>query len=147
MNYALLANQVMRKATLAFVLIATLAVASCADPTTPQAASPTPVTSSPASPKATPSPTLSRITVSEKATCTLLIGPDEDGPLIQYINEITNVDATDTAALASLVTLKGELEDVARSANPEIQRLVRALFSEDVNDFKAAGVELLTRCE
>lgn len=145
MNYRLLSPQVMRKATLALALVATLALASCAAPETPQAAS-APITTPPASPKPTPSPTPSGITVSEKATCTLLIGPDEDGPLIQYINEITSADASDTAALASLITLKGDIEDVARTASPEIKRLVSALFSDDVNDFKAAGVELLTRC-
>lgn len=46
-------------------------------------------------------PTAGAFTVSENATCTLLIGPDEDGPLIQYINGISSIDATDKTGLAT----------------------------------------------
>jgi hypothetical protein len=75
-----------------------------------------------------------------------LIGPGEDGPLIDYINGITSVDPTDTAALQELASSRDEVKEIAKRANSEMSALLETLFSEDVNDFKAAGTELLTRC-
>lgn len=97
-------------------------------------------------PSATPSPTSTTITVSEKAICTQLVGPREDGPLIRYINGISTVDATDTAAIAKLSATRTEIQQIAIRADSDMRALINALFSEDVNDFKAAGVDLLTRC-
>jgi hypothetical protein len=70
----------------------------------------------PAPPSQTATPTASAFTVSEKAICTLLIGPGEDGPLIQYINGITNIDTTDKTGLADLVTTQYEIEKIAKRA-------------------------------
>jgi hypothetical protein len=75
-----------------------------------------------------------------------LIGPDEDGPLIDYVNGITTVDPTDATAVQELSATREEVREIAKRANPEMGALLDALFSEDVNDFKAAGTELLTRC-
>ncbi|WP_454697846.1 hypothetical protein [Arthrobacter humicola] len=84
--------------------------------------------------------------MSEKATCTLLVGPAEDGPLIQYVNEITSIDPSDQAAVAKLIATRDDIKAIAKSANSEMKELLSALFSEDINDFKAAGTDLLTRC-
>lgn len=134
----------MKKFKLFPLLLVAGALAGCGEPASSKAIE-TP-TNSPTATSPAPTPTPSNITVSERTTCTLLIGPDEDGPLIKYVNEITSADPTDSTALASLRTLKSEIEDVAKTATPEMKELAIALFSEDVNDFKAAGVELLTRC-
>jgi hypothetical protein len=137
-------GQTMRKATFAVVLGAPFVLSGCGGPGTPDAAPSTAV--SPASSSATATPSPSTLTVSEKATCTLLVGPDEDGPLIQYVNGITNIDPSDQAAVAKLIATRDEVKAIAKSANQEMKELLTALFSEDVNDFKAAGTDLLTRC-
>lgn len=94
-----------------------------------------------------PTPTPTTFTISEKATCTQLIGPNEDGPLIDYINGVTDFDPADTSAMEELRATSDEVKEIAKRANPEMSALLDALFSEDVNDFKAAGTELLTRCD
>lgn len=128
--------------TFAIGCLVAFALAGCAAPESPETAS-----SSAAAPSsATPVPTPSTFTVSEKATCTQLIGPKEDGPLIQYINEITSIDPSDKVAVAKLVTTREDIKNITTRANPEMKEILTALFSEDVNDFKAAGTELLTRC-
>lgn len=133
----------MRKASIAVVLAAPF-LGGCGGPAAPAAAPSTAASPSSSSATATPSP--STLTVSEKATCTLLVGPAEDGPLIQYVNEITSIDPSDQAAVAKLIATRDDIKAIAKSANPEMKELLTALFSEDVNDFKAAGTELLTRC-
>lgn len=117
-------------------------MAACGGSAAPEAIPST--TSSAATP--TPSPTPSTFTVSEKATCTLLIGPDEDGPLIKYVNGITSVDVSDKVGLAKIAIARDDVKEIAKRANPEMKELLSALFSTDVNDFKAAGTDLLTRC-
>jgi hypothetical protein len=84
--------------------------------------------------------------VSEEATCTLLVGPKEDGPLIQYVNGVTGFDASNQAAIAKTAEARDSVKDIAESANPEMKALLTALFSKDFNEFKASGVDLLTRC-
>jgi hypothetical protein len=84
--------------------------------------------------------------VSEKATCTQLIGTNEDGPLIKYVTGITSIDVSDKAGLTELAEARDAVKDIAKRANPEMKVLLTALFSDDVNDFKAAGTDLLTRC-
>lgn len=84
--------------------------------------------------------------MSEAATCTLLIGPKEDGPLIQYINGVTGSDPADQAAITKTAEARDSVKNVAKSANPEMKVLLAALFSTDINEFKASGVDLLTRC-
>lgn len=132
----------MRKSTFAVVLAAPLVLGGCGGPatTTPSTA----ISSALPTPTATPSP--STLAVSEKATCTLLIGPNEDGPLIQYVNGITSIDPSDQAAVAELRATREEIRAIEKSANADMKVFLTALFSEDVNDFKAAGTELLTRC-
>jgi hypothetical protein len=137
-------GQYVSKAAFAAVLAAPLALGGCGAAAAPDFAPST--AASPASSSATATPSPSTFTVSEKATCTLLIGPAEDGPLIQYINGITSIDSSDQAALAKLITTRDDVKAIAKSANPEMKELLTALFSEDVNDFKAAGTDLLTRC-
>jgi hypothetical protein len=134
----------LRKAKFTAALAAAFVLGGCGVPAAPQTAPASAAAAAPSSATATPSP--SAFTVSEKATCTLLIGPKEDGPLIQYINGITSIDASDKAAVAKLVTTRDDVKDIAKSANPEMKGLLTALFSENINDFKAAGTELLTRC-
>lgn len=134
----------MRNVTFAAVLAAPLALGGCAGPMA-QDTSPSPAASpAPLSATATPSP--SKLIVSEKATCALLVGPAEDGPLIQYVNGIASIDPSDQSAVSKLVTTRDDLRAIAKSANPEMNGLLTALFSNDLNDFKAAGTELLTRC-
>lgn len=129
--------------TVAFsaALIAAFALSGCG---APEAAPSSVASPAPSSVTATPSPTV--LTVSEKTTCTLLIGPEENGPLIQYINGVTGIDPSDKAAVARLATVRDEIKEISKRSVPEMKELLDSLFSPDVNDFKAAGAELLTRC-
>lgn len=131
----------MRQAAFTTALAAAFALGGCGAPeTAPSSAG----SMAPSSATASPSPSV--FTVSEKTTCTLLIGPNEDGPLIQYVNEITSIDPSDKVAVAKLATTRDDVKEIAKRANPEMKELLTVLFSKDVNDFKAAGTELLTRC-
>lgn len=77
----------------------------------------------------------------------MLIGPTENGPLIQYVNGVAAFDAKNEAAIVKTAEARDSVKNIAKSANPEMKVLLTALFSEDFNDFKASGVELLTRCK
>ncbi|MDQ0030149.1 hypothetical protein [Arthrobacter bambusae] len=134
----------MRTDVFAVVLAASaLALAGCGASAAPEAAS----TTTSSSPTATPTPVPSTITVSEKATCTQLIGPAEDGPLIKYVVGITTGNASDSVGMAKVAAARDDIKEIAKRADPEIKNLITALFSTDVNDFKAAGTDLLTRCK
>ncbi|MDP9983579.1 hypothetical protein J2W14_003000 [Pseudarthrobacter oxydans] len=76
----------------------------------------------------------------------MLIGSKEDGPLIQYVNGVAGFDAADQAAVTKTAEARDAVKNIAKSANPEMKVLLAALFSSDINEFKASGVELLTRC-
>ncbi|WP_146238943.1 hypothetical protein [Arthrobacter livingstonensis] len=89
----------------------------------------------------------SPIVISEMATCSLLVGVNEDGPLIRYVTGIASVDPTDTTAIQKLRDDRDEVTAAGEHAGPEMKLLIETLFSEDMNDFKAAGTELLTRCK
>ena len=109
--------------------------------------SPSAETQAPLAPSPTAAPaTSATIAISEEATCTLLVGPNEDGPLIRYVNGISSTDVTDPTAVPKLRDHKDEVVAIGDRSNPELQLLITTLMSDDVNDFKAAGVELLTRC-
>lgn len=90
--------------------------------------------------------TEAKIVISEEATCALLVGPNEDGPLIRYVNGISSADPADTSSIQDLRDNRTEVNAIGERSTPELQLLITTLFSEDVNDFKAAGAELLTRC-
>ncbi|MDQ0212561.1 hypothetical protein [Arthrobacter bambusae] len=94
----------------------------------------------------TPTPTPTPFAVSKVATCDQLVGPNQDGPLIKYIHLVANFDANDASQGEQLRSLKSDLEGVATHAAPDFQQLIQALWSANINDFKAAGAELLTRC-
>jgi hypothetical protein len=134
----------MKKLSILLAAVSVLLLGSGCSAGTEAQSSPTTAASTPT--QSATSSSAATITVSEKAICTQLVGPKEDGPLIEYINGITTVDATDSAAIAELSATRTEIQQIAIRADSELRTLVNALFSEDVNDFKAAGVELLTRC-
>lgn len=133
------------KSLLWAVVAASILATTACGPAESQPESAAPTTTA-ASESPTPTPTPTAFTISEEATCMQLIGPDEDGPLIDYVNGITTVDPTDATAVQELSATREEVREIAKRANPEMGALLDALFSEDVNDFKAAGTELLTRC-
>jgi hypothetical protein len=135
----------MNKTKFSLILLGTLALVGCGQQATPDAAISATMPSTPTiSSSPTSAPTA--FTVSEKATCTLLIGPKEDGPLIQYINGVSSFDASNHAAIVKTAEARDSVKDIAKSAGSEMKVLLTALFSDDVNQFKASGVELLTRC-
>lgn len=141
MNKLLAIRPIIRKVAFTAALVAAFALGGCG---APEAAPSSVGSPAPSSATATPSPNV--LTVSEKTTCTLLIGPEENGPLIQYINGVTAMDPSDKAAIAELATTRDEIKEISKRSVPEMKELLAALFSTDLNDFKAAGVELLTRC-
>ncbi|MDP9883099.1 hypothetical protein J2W21_000589 [Sinomonas atrocyanea] len=94
----------------------------------------------------TPTPAPSAFTVSTFATCAQLAGTKQDGPLYQYISTITSSHATDAANIDKLRTLQTQLMGVADHADPKMKQLIENLWSTNVSDFKAAGVELVSEC-
>lgn len=104
------------------------------------------------------------LVVSEAATCMQLVGPDEDGPLIRGVDAVTSVtDGNPDVELAEEVL--AELESVIEHSNEDLRPYINAFaapieaivsasngelpsdWEADIDEWQAAGTELLTRCQ
>ena len=134
---------IVRKMLCLLVLVSALALGGCGTPSAAEEGATTAPATPTSNPTGTPTPSFS---VSEAATCMLLIGPNEDGPLIQYVNVVSKGAAASTEELAKGAAALTAINDAAKTANPEMKQLLTQLNSPDVTNFKAAGIDLLTRC-
>lgn len=151
------------------ILLTSLAVAACGQGASDNSTPVESATAAPtASPTATPPPTSSSpepLVVSEAATCTQLIGPEEDGPLIDGVNIVAGMSSGEAPDFALAEETAAELTSIMRHADDELKPYLEVFiqplddigaasrgelpagYDLDIEEWKAAGTELLTRCE
>lgn len=147
-----------RRVTIAVagILMASTALVGCAVASVPQAAP---------APSATPTPT-TLPAVSTRTTCTLLFGTDMNGPINKTVDIIGRfVDSPDISTVTSveLSEVISELETAKASAASDLQPYIEAQVTPmrellaakrgtatngtvKFDEYKAAGLELITRC-
>lgn len=150
-------------------LVAALALAGCGGDDTTVAESATPTSSATTEtvePTESAEPTDSSepapITVGTQTTCQLFFGDMADNDLANRIIAAANKTDLSRADLVTYDGLADDIEDIASRAEPDLQvyldvqaQMMRD-FAEDIrsgqgsvhdmNNFKAAGLELLNRC-
>ena len=103
------------------------------------------------------------LVISEEATCTQLVGPNEDGPLLRGVETVAGV-GQGKADAEQAQEIIDELAPIEEHAIAELKPYLRAFVSPledivaaskgqlsedwegDLDEWKAVGTELLTRC-